>query len=154
MKLFAVLLFALSVCVYGQTKPECSDGEMRGGQTTESEPLHNQTCVNGKWIPPDKSHSDSSASTCPKYQHLEEGLIALPNNPKCKRTKNYADCFGIGVQCVDDLHVVTEKEWQDLMLRLNMLEHPIPVFTNRSPLQPNCTQNGYIISCLMMDFKP
>ena len=51
---FLLLVFvALSVCAHAQSKPECSNGAMRGGQTTEDQPLNNQVCRDGKWTPLD-----------------------------------------------------------------------------------------------------
>jgi hypothetical protein len=70
--------------------------------------------------------------TCPKYQHEETihtglncvgDLIAGPGD--------HISCVGDHAGCVDDLHFVTEKEWQDLMQRLTALEYPWPKLSKR-----------------------
>ncbi len=59
---------------------------------------------------------------CGKYQHLETYAVCnKPNGQMCP--------IGYGMEsyhdrCVDDLHTVTEKEWQELMSRLKKLEKP------------------------------
>ena len=48
---------------------------------------------------------------CGKYQHIDQSCYADMSNGGC-----------LPLRCVDDLHTVTEKEWQDLQERLRLAE--------------------------------
>jgi hypothetical protein len=56
--------------------------------------------------------------TCPSYQHIEVSCRDI----YCMRPNIYA--------CVDDVHQVTEREWQALMKRLAELERYKPACDN------------------------
>jgi hypothetical protein len=61
---------------------------------------------------------------CPKYQHLYRWVT-------CKEGETCVESSHVYVidheSCVDDIHTVTEREWQELVARLKALEHPIVV---------------------------
>jgi hypothetical protein len=54
---------------------------------------------------------------CPKYQHWQELSVG------CSQNGSFGFCDKIiPAQCVDDMHMVTEREWQELMNRIEVLE--------------------------------
>ncbi len=53
---------------------------------------------------------------CPKYQHVEPTMFEIDCGIDASR-----NCTP---HCVDDIHAVTEREFQEIMARLNKLEHP------------------------------
>jgi hypothetical protein len=57
---------------------------------------------------------------CPKYQHV----VWSGSMTSCRSVNgsNLIECDPAPVQCADDLHIVTEKEWQELMHRIGDLE--------------------------------
>ena len=61
---------------------------------------------------------------CPKYTHPE----TTDCNTCDQKTHmcTLMNCISIPDHCADDMHVVTEKEWQELMSRLRRLENPSP----------------------------
>jgi len=72
--------------------------------------------------------------TCPKYQHVEGATSLCPcDSSGCK-------CEPPKPKCVDDMHEVTEKEWQELMARLKKLEGSWikPEYTKDDP--PDCSK--------------
>ena len=56
--------------------------------------------------------------SCQKYQHIEF------TTSKCiPATGDFTDCVAeYNPRCVDDIHVLTEKEWQDLQTKLLQLD--------------------------------
>jgi hypothetical protein len=55
---------------------------------------------------------------CGKYQHVE---------PTCESDGNVTICNG-SPKCADDMHSVTEKEWQELVGRLKELEERLKCY--------------------------
>ena len=101
---------------FAQTKPECNDGALRGGQTGGGswEDGHHEICVDGKWLPM-QAGGDPSKVTCPKYQHVE---TIHPRLYVCTNDLipwHETVCDGDHKECVDDIHFVTEKQWQDVL---------------------------------------
>jgi hypothetical protein len=80
-------------------------------------------CAHGQTKP-------ESEQTCPKYQH-NEGIQGVSNCRPVAENSNLMECGLVPPNCVDDLHIVTEAEWQDLMQRLTALEYPWPKLTKR-----------------------
>lgn len=57
---------------------------------------------------------------CGKYQHIESPHV------ECSKGGNGTPVFcdtWVPEQCSDDIHIVTEREWQELMDRLRKLEN-------------------------------
>lgn len=61
---------------------------------------------------------------CPRYQHEE--ILPAHCATTCEPTLSACDAICKEVSafdgCVDDLHIVTEREWQDVMARLKTVE--------------------------------
>jgi hypothetical protein len=63
--------------------------------------------------------------TCPKYQHVEHWVSGACGLPLCdEKTGTCSSLCGTPPpdRCVDDVHWLTEREWQKLMERLKKLE--------------------------------
>lgn len=59
---------------------------------------------------------------CDKYQHeVKHGWVEM--NRCHSLGGNLVQCDKEPIDCVDDLHVVTEKEWQELQERIKYLDH-------------------------------
>jgi hypothetical protein len=142
MKLRFIVLLLLSVSAWGQTYPTSVSVSILGC------PLHEvikpildgagkktgEACV----VPDEKQ-----PLTCAKYQHVEHW------SGRCGPQPNQCDsdsmtCTAVAIctpvppdHCVDDMHEVTEREWQDLKAHLRTLERLICV-----------TGNGTLKMCL------
>jgi len=105
----------------GQTV--CPDGQPVGCSISSRIPM-------SQWI--QQSHTPEKPLKCGKYQHevteemrdVHQGGISI----------NHI----IYTHCADDLHTVTEKEWQELMARLAQMEKQLrgeggPTFTGGRP---------------------
>ena len=55
---------------------------------------------------------------CKKYQHLEPEHIGCTSNGTIATSCDWV----IPAGCVDDVHWLTEREWQELMARIKKLE--------------------------------
>jgi hypothetical protein len=63
--------------------------------------------------------------TCPKYQHEQKTPAHCASmNSQQEEVFGSASCMHVEAEdrCVDDIHFVTEREWQELMERLKALE--------------------------------
>lgn len=64
---------------------------------------------------------------CGKYQHVYH-VDAYTGGAPCSGGPEAVMCVSIAVyhpevnECVDDMHVVTERDWQELRQRLQLLE--------------------------------
>ena len=57
--------------------------------------------------------------TCGKYQHFEPSLTSMRGDMLIK----------LPDRCVDDLHMVSEREWQQLIDRIEQLERELKAAT-------------------------
>ncbi len=71
------------------------------------------SCIRGKTCP---GLIVYYSADCPKYQHL------VPAHGRDCSTDYMACIEQVPDKCVDDIHTVTEREWQELMARLKALE--------------------------------
>jgi hypothetical protein len=91
--------------------------------------------------------------TCGKYQHIDHWPSQCGPVPCDEKT---GICLGIcgpvpPDKCVDDIHVITEKEWQNLLERLQTLdgqnsEHkaePVKSFAHRGHVQRSKPVDAY-----------
>ena len=60
--------------------------------------------------------AEAKSLQCPKYQHLTGAQASCHCNDKG------CTCDPPKPKCAPDLHVVTEREWQELMARLKKME--------------------------------
>lgn len=60
---------------------------------------------------------------CGKYEHVDDTLrkLCLALEPETRNKLPHCNPLPKDVVCVPDVHVVTEKEWQELMDRLDAL---------------------------------
>jgi hypothetical protein len=57
--------------------------------------------------------TDHAPLVCPKYQHWQESSVG------CSYNGSFGFCDKIiPAQCVDDMHWLTEREWQDILATL------------------------------------
>lgn len=61
---------------------------------------------------------------CGQYQHEQKTPAGCANVCDESETACEAICLSVPAtdQCVDDIHFVTEKEWQNILRRLALLE--------------------------------
>jgi len=104
MRQFAVLTMMLMIgCAAGAqtfSQPTCPPGLVCDGKTGKPIPLQ-----------------------CPKYQHEQYTAPHCANTCDSYGTCT-AQCLSVAASdtCVDDMHTVTEREWQDLIARLKVVE--------------------------------
>jgi len=95
----------------------------------ESQTKHHLCVADKCWDEP-----DTVVLTCPKYQHV------VPAHDEDCSGGTLAYCrFTVAAACADDMHEVTEKEWQELMQRLKKLE--------AGHVAATCKQIGNILEC-------
>jgi len=79
--------------------------------------------------------------TCPKYEHVEfdeeMDTIAIPES-----RHPYHKVPG-SERCAPDLHVVTEKEFQELLARLKVLERTAMICAKQADGSFNCESVEY-----------
>lgn len=76
---------------------------------------------------------------CGKYQHEQKTAAhcasQCPDGVACITSCLYVPEFD---ECVDDVHLVTEAEWQAILDRLNALESPSRLATTTGLVETSC----------------
>ncbi len=102
------------------TKPGCEANVQDNGDIVVS-PTKSEDRITGNVTYPE-------TPTCPKYQHnSSDGLQNCYGDLK-HPDSNIAICTPV-VNCVDDIHTVTEKEWQELMDKIKYVGMWVPTTT-------------------------
>lgn len=120
-----VLLLAMGMGAWGQQQSTCSAG-------------HETWTEAGGWCHANPKERIPVAKPAPlkcgKWQHVASDSYEI-----VPRLKGSGYINREVVTCADDIHPLTEREWQELMARLRKLEHPAMTLTVDGSTADDCT---------------
>jgi len=122
MKLLSVLFLAGSVVGVGTSAWGQSIDPSCAGHLPSTGECLSPSCPSGWYLTTDQKKCNLIPSKQPKPLKCGKYERLAPITTPCVRNMYNSECEVLGYRCEDQMHPLTEKEWQELMARLKALE--------------------------------